>query len=1127
MKVKDYCLILLIFTFLLTTLTSAEQSQIATIQVQSENLTYTNGDHLFITGRGFVANDQVKAVSFIVLDADYQIIQNKFPTDYSLSIDANGRLSGSALITGLPAEASHLEVNVFASYSNVKGSPFVRVVGSSIPELQEPPALLLAAGTALITDDGSGGGSGNSNGFAETSEDLDLSGSGWTGSTGLLGLAQREYSNIAASTFIQSTTVSSANASLAAGSISGYTTVPASFDASTVTVRVRVVDDAFQVADSDSMLIPDSDPPDISTAVATSLNTIQITFDEAVAEDGDATGRFSLAGDGSGLSVSSMTASGSEPTSVWNLTLDGNLSDRDPDGVVVTYTANAGSNSLEDPAGNEVTNLSNATASDMIDPATPTLTSPSSTTIMDGASIIFTATADAAATDASMVSVALQGSNNGSSWTTLETDTDTGDAVYSATYTFGTKYSYYRVIATDDAGNQTVSSATSLLTDAYRVEITAFPAAQDAGIRGQFTIEIQNNYSDAVTFPSNLFNNLTTDQGTGTFYDAASGGSAITSVIINSADSDTVFWYSDTDDGTTPTITVTEAASNLDDNSDSQQITINASDANHFRITTANSQAETAGTDFDITVTARKADSSVATGYTGSMSLNWSTTATASPDGTSPSIPSDASYTFSSGSLTISNGGTLYDASETPTITVTDGSVTTTSQQGAGAGITVSTSSHAETRIKTADESSDGDYGNNIFTTSTLQGATQASPDASISLFGVRYDAFGNLLSDASGSWGLTGDLSSAGVLTSASAVDNTFTASIASGSTHSGTITVDNGQSDATGTINIDDDDGETVTSFNITTNDGDSTFVIATWSGSSSGDNGGTGTPTSYEIRWTPDTNGPIDTEGEWDSAISVGTGGQPAFSVGTWSIDMSNGNTDYKYFAIRTFDGVGNVSSIGSGSYTTSSDISLPVTFNTFSAQPDYDKVIISWKTTSEINNEGFFLYRAEAEEGPFLQTLNQQIVPGLGNSSSGSSYEFVDENIEFGVTYYYKLISQDFDGTIHTHNTIASVKVVPPPKEFEIAQNYPNPFNPSTQFKFSIAKATTASLEIYNLLGQKVNTIFENRYFEPGVYSEFNWDAKNQNGRTVAAGIYLMVFTTEQDQFRRVQKMVYTR
>ncbi len=42
----------------------------------------------------------------------------------------------------------------------------------------------------------------------------------------------------------------------------------------------------------------------------------------------------------------------------------------------------------------------------------------------------------------------------------------------------------------------------------------------------------------------------------------------------------------------------------------------------------------------------------------------------------------------------------------------------------------------------------------------------------------------------------------------------------------------------------------------------------------------------------------------------------------------------------------------------------------------------------------------------------------------------------------------------------------------PKEFRLSQNYPNPFNPSTTIRFEIKVTSKVTLEVFNVLGQKV-------------------------------------------------------
>jgi hypothetical protein len=67
-------------------------------------------------------------------------------------------------------------------------------------------------------------------------------------------------------------------------------------------------------------------------------------------------------------------------------------------------------------------------------------------------------------------------------------------------------------------------------------------------------------------------------------------------------------------------------------------------------------------------------------------------------------------------------------------------------------------------------------------------------------------------------------------------------------------------------------------------------------------------------------------------------------------------------------------------------------------------------------------------------------------------------------------------------------------------FNLAQNQPNPFTTATTIQYSIDKAGTVSLNLYNADGQKVKTL-ENNYKEKGSYQY------NLNGAGLKAGTYV--------------------
>ena len=82
------------------------------------------------------------------------------------------------------------------------------------------------------------------------------------------------------------------------------------------------------------------------------------------------------------------------------------------------------------------------------------------------------------------------------------------------------------------------------------------------------------------------------------------------------------------------------------------------------------------------------------------------------------------------------------------------------------------------------------------------------------------------------------------------------------------------------------------------------------------------------------------------------------------------------------------------------------------------------------------------------------------------------------------------------------------------------NYPNPFNGSTKITYSIAKPGRVLVQIFNVRGQLVKTVFDG-YKLPGKYA-FEWNGTNQKGSAVASGSYFYKMTT--GEFTQTRRMI---
>jgi len=81
----------------------------------------------------------------------------------------------------------------------------------------------------------------------------------------------------------------------------------------------------------------------------------------------------------------------------------------------------------------------------------------------------------------------------------------------------------------------------------------------------------------------------------------------------------------------------------------------------------------------------------------------------------------------------------------------------------------------------------------------------------------------------------------------------------------------------------------------------------------------------------------------------------------------------------------------------------------------------------------------------------------------------------------------------------------------PKKVELVGNYPNPFNPSTNIEYKLANRSEVTVTIYNILGEKVKTLFSKKSIGQGTH-KIKWNGIDNNGKKVSAGIYFAKLKT---------------
>jgi hypothetical protein len=148
------------------------------------------------------------------------------------------------------------------------------------------------------------------------------------------------------------------------------------------------------------------------------------------------------------------------------------------------------------------------------------------------------------------------------------------------------------------------------------------------------------------------------------------------------------------------------------------------------------------------------------------------------------------------------------------------------------------------------------------------------------------------------------------------------------------------------------------------------------------------------------------------------------------------------------------------------------------------------------------------------GP-LAIISFDITDGIADETviiDSSSYLGI-QRLEFSNISGYTFAPFFVPGFINIINNTAldDDKEILLPTQFALDQNYPNPFNPATIIRFEMPRASAATLEVFNILGQKVRTLID-RQLPAGIYN-VTFDGRGDDRRPLASGVYLYRLTTE--------------
>ncbi|MEO5892095.1 MAG: M43 family zinc metalloprotease [Ferruginibacter sp.] len=140
------------------------------------------------------------------------------------------------------------------------------------------------------------------------------------------------------------------------------------------------------------------------------------------------------------------------------------------------------------------------------------------------------------------------------------------------------------------------------------------------------------------------------------------------------------------------------------------------------------------------------------------------------------------------------------------------------------------------------------------------------------------------------------------------------------------------------------------------------------------------------------------------------------------------------------------------------------SLPVTFTSFQATPLQKSIQLIWNTSQEVNNRGFIIERSQ--DGSNFTQIGW--VKGNGTSSIAATWNYTDNYVQRGITYYYRLKQVDIDNK-QSQSMVRNARLKP-----GVGISISVTPNPAKDYVNLFITGTTnrATVELINPLGQKL-------------------------------------------------------
>ena len=236
-----------------------------------------------------------------------------------------------------------------------------------------------------------------------------------------------------------------------------------------------------------------------------------------------------------------------------------------------------------------------------------------------------------------------------------------------------------------------------------------------------------------------------------------------------------------------------------------------------------------------------------------------------------------------------------------------------------------------------------------------------------------------------------------------------------------------------------------------------------------------------------------------GQYDQSVSVSAGASTEVCL------LAQG---MHYFAVQCRNYAGMLSAYSAERAV--EIVVVSVLISRFDARVLGGGVELSWRVEADEAIRGFRVYRADPDQ------LERAITPEL---IAPAQNVFLDQTARPATRYRYAVAAVNEAGD-ETRSFMLDVET--PALLLSLGQNVPNPFNPATSIPFVRDATTRVRLRVYDVRGALVATLFEGVL--PQGSHAIAWDGRNNAGRVVSSGTYLVSLVAGNHRLSRKMLMV---